>query len=157
MKKDILAVFDLDFTLWDCGGMWIDCTTPPFYKLNGKITDSENRNFRLYSDVPDILNFLMNKNIDMGIASRTGEPAWAEHLLYLFGIEKYFRFKEIYPAGKSTHFKKLHKLSGIPYSDMFFFDDEYRNIDEVSKLGVNCMHVRNGVSKKTVLDFIQYG
>lgn len=32
------------------------------------------------------------------------------------------------------HFKALHARTGIPYSEMLFFDDEHRNV-EVEKLG----------------------
>jgi magnesium-dependent phosphatase 1 len=37
-------------------------------------------------------------------------------------------------ASKLKHFKALHERTGIPYTDMLFFDDELRNI-EVEKLG----------------------
>jgi hypothetical protein len=33
---------------------------------------------------------------------------------------------------------------------MIFFDDEYRNIDEVSRLGVEAIFVEDGISLKTV-------
>jgi len=34
-----------------------------------------------------------------------------------------------------THFREFTQASGIPYSNMLFFDDEERNIDEISRLG----------------------
>lgn len=33
------------------------------------------------------------------------------------------KYREIYPDNKGTHFKSLHKASGIAYKDMLFFDD----------------------------------
>nr|KAF6501348.1 magnesium dependent phosphatase 1 [Molossus molossus] len=33
---------------------------------------------------------------------------------------------------------------------MIFFDDEKRNIVDVSKLGVTCIHVQNGMSLQTL-------
>ncbi|KAF6351771.1 magnesium dependent phosphatase 1 [Rhinolophus ferrumequinum] len=33
---------------------------------------------------------------------------------------------------------------------MIFFDDEMRNIVDVSKLGVTCIHVQNGMNLQTL-------
>ena len=49
--------------------------------------------------------------------------------------------RHIYPGSKTQHFNKLHKDTGIPYERMLFFDDEHRNIVEVEKLGVTCVHI----------------
>jgi len=82
----------------------------------------------------------------MAIASRTYEPAWAKRLLDLFEIRDYFDYEEIYPSAKDRHFKALKKHTGLPYDQMVFFDDEKRNIQEVSQLGVTSVHVRDGVT-----------
>ena len=37
---------------------------------------------------------------------------------------------------------------------MVFFDDEYRNIEEVASLGVKSVFVRNGVKLKLVEEFM---
>nr|ODN90411.1 magnesium-dependent phosphatase-1 [Cryptococcus depauperatus CBS 7855] len=42
---------------------------------------------------------------------------------------------EIYPGSKLRHFREIHRKTGIPYSQMLFFDDEHRNF-EVEALGV---------------------
>ena len=152
----MLVVFDLDFTLWDCGGVWVDCTNPPFKRQNGYVIDRLQRIIALYPEVPKLLNKLKEKNIKLALASRTSEPLWANELLDLFGIGNCFEYKEIYPSSKTVHFNRLHKKSGTNFSDMYFFDDEYRNIQDVSELGVNCQYVKNGVNLENVLNFIQY-
>ena len=38
-----LVVFDLDFTLWDCGGTWCDCLSPPFMVRDQRILDRTGR------------------------------------------------------------------------------------------------------------------
>lgn len=35
-RKYRLAVFDLDFTVWDAGGVWSDCLLPPFRVKGGQ-------------------------------------------------------------------------------------------------------------------------
>ena len=152
----MLIVFDLDFTLWDCGGVWCDFTNPPYRRYNGYVVDSANRTIILYPEVIELLSFLHSKNIFVALASRTSEPSWANNLLHLFGINHYFKYKEIYPSSKTVHFRRLQKQTGINFNNMYFFDDEYRNIEEVSMLGVNCLHVKDGISRNTVLNFIQY-
>jgi magnesium-dependent phosphatase 1 len=52
---------------------------------------------------------------------------------------------EIYPSGKIRHFEALAKRTGIPHTDMLFFDDEARNRDTES-LGVTMWLVRDGVT-----------
>jgi magnesium-dependent phosphatase 1 len=141
-----LIVFDLDFTLWNAGGTWCDHTFPPYRKVNSHIIDSAGSKIVLYPDVSKILQELQRKNYLLGIASRTHEPSWATNLMNLFGIDNFFSHVEIYPGPKTTHFNELNVKTGIPYSEMLFFDDEERNINDVSGLGVNAVLVPQGIS-----------
>ncbi|KAI1818390.1 magnesium-dependent phosphatase-1 [Poronia punctata] len=52
---------------------------------------------------------------------------------------------EIYPSSKIRHFEALHKRTGIPFTEMLFFDDESRNRD-TETLGVTMWLVRDGVT-----------
>ena len=70
---------------------------------------------------------------------------WARELLDLLGIRNLFQYEEIYPGDKTAHFRALREQSGVPFSEMLFFDDERRNIDAVSALGVTCVHVTRGL------------
>ncbi|KAK8080508.1 Mg-dependent acid phosphatase [Apiospora hydei] len=56
---------------------------------------------------------------------------------------------EIYPSSKIRHFEAIHKKTGIPYTEMLFFDDESRN-RETESLGVTMRLVRDGVSWQEV-------
>lgn len=142
-----LVVFDLDFTLWDCGGLWVDCTRPPFRTLeDGLIVDSIGRWMSLYPDVIEILDEIEAIGIPMALASRTEKPDWARDLLSRFGIRKRFAFEEIYPSSKVRHFNAIALKADISLSEMIFFDDEERNIREVSELGVFAVHARAGMN-----------
>ena len=149
MKK--LVVFDLDFTLWDAGGMWCDCTTPPYKKVNDYILDRNRAKISLYNDTRNVLIYLNNSGYKVAVASRTSAPRIAEELLKLFDIDKYIHFKEIFPSGKKAHFYNLKIQTGFDYNNMIFFDDELRNIDEVSSIGVRCIQVTTGISLPLVL------
>ena len=48
---------------------------------------------------------------------------------------------------KTHHFRRLHQLTGIDYEEMVFFDNEYYNIECVSKLGVKCIYTPDGMMK----------
>ena len=144
-----LVVFDLDFTLWDCGGLWVDCTRPPYRRdAEARILDSAQRVMRRYSDVPEILDELEALGCPMALASRTEQPAWARELLDLMDYRHRFDYEEIFPSSKLVHFSNLKRDSGFPYSEMLFFDDEYRNIAEVGALGVNCIEIRRGLDRE---------
>jgi magnesium-dependent phosphatase 1 len=56
---------------------------------------------------------------------------------------------EIYPnKNKKKHFSELKNKSKINFEEMVFFDDEYENIIDISKLGVSCKLIDNGMNKK---------
>lgn len=59
-----------------------------------------------YPDTPKVLKYLWDNKIGMSVASRTGEIDGAEQLVNLFGWNKYFQNKQIYPGSKDTHIKK---------------------------------------------------
>ncbi|KAG7085449.1 hypothetical protein E1B28_003010 [Marasmius oreades] len=97
----------------------------------------------------------------MAVASRTSAPTLARQALQLLLVpplsksdEKaqkaidFFDHLEIYPGSKLTHFRRLHEKTGIPYSEMVFYDDEHRN-KETEQLGVTFCLVRNGLDNKT--------
>jgi magnesium-dependent phosphatase 1 len=149
-----LFVFDLDFTLWNAGGTWCDCTTPPYKKTNGFVTDSSGIKIVLYPDVREIIQILKAHDKLIAIASRTEEPTWAKQILELLDVRTNFDYEEIFPDRKTKHLKKIQQLSKINFQEMVFFDDEYRNIEDVIELGVTCEWVRNGINKKVVIKYV---
>lgn len=149
-----LIVFDLDFTLWDCGGTWCDCLTPPFRNRGGRVEDQFKRVVRLYDDVRHILDRCDELAIPMALASRTEQPTWARQIVDLLELTNRFAFSEIYPSSKIQHFRSLQRASEVPYEQMLFFDDEMRNIREVASLGVRCIHVRAGINHQLFLEGI---
>jgi magnesium-dependent phosphatase 1 len=141
-----LVVFDLDFTLWNAGGLWCDQTHPPYRKSGSDVIDSHGSLITLYPDVPEILRLLTAQNVRLAVASRTHEPSWAREIMDLLDISHYFAFKEIYPGPKTKHFARLREQTGVTYNRMLFFDDETRNIDDVGSLGVTACLVKNGIT-----------
>ncbi|KAK3584558.1 hypothetical protein CHS0354_030565 [Potamilus streckersoni] len=145
-KRPKLIVFDLDYTLWP---FWVDThVDPPFKKKSdGKVYDSHSRHVKYYPDVPGILSSLKSQRYQLGIASRTtcSDEAW--DLVQLFEWDKYFDYKQIYPGSKTNHFTAFKNQSNLPYEDMLFFDDEHRNIEDVGRLGVTCIHVADGLTE----------
>jgi magnesium-dependent phosphatase 1 len=147
LSKPQLIVFDLDFTLWDCGGTWCDCLSPPFDQRCGEVLDRTGRQVRLYEGVSAIFDDCDKHEIPMALASRTEQPEWACELLKLLEIDQRFAFAEIYPSSKIRHFKALAEQSGVMHDEMLFFDDEMRNIHEVSRLGVESIYVEAGLTR----------
>ena len=153
MRKQ-LFVFDLDFTLWDAGGTWCDCTYPPYKKHNGNVYDSAMAHIRLYPDVIDIFETLLKHKKKIAVASRTSAKANAKQLMELLNIAPYVHFEEIFPGSKIQHFNNIRENSGIDFTHMVFFDDEQRNIDDVSGMNVECNLVRNGVQMSMISPYL---
>ncbi|PCH34904.1 magnesium-dependent phosphatase-1 [Wolfiporia cocos MD-104 SS10] len=158
-----LVALDLDYTLWD---LWIDTHVTPPLRRDGDSTncvrDRYNHEIAFYHDVPDILHRLRAAGVIVAACSRTSAPALARQALSLLLVPakagdkhasstpaiKYFDQQEIYPGSKIAHFKALHKKTGLPYSEMLFFDDERRN-REVESLGVTFCLAPNGLDELT--------
>lgn len=141
-----LVVFDLDFTLWNAGGTWCDHTFPPFTKHNGYVFDSQNSRIFLYPDSRQILQELYRRKVKLAVASRTHEPHIASELIRLFEIDRFFSYFQIFPGSKVTHLTSLQAQAEVPFAQIIFFDDEHRNIAEVSRLGVKSVMVENGIN-----------
>ncbi|KAG8062506.1 hypothetical protein GUJ93_ZPchr0003g18059 [Zizania palustris] len=136
-----LVVFDLDHTIWP---LYCDCYS---------ISDSP----ILFRHAKGIMCALKEKGIDMAIASRSSTPDIANAFLDKLELQSMFVTKEIYDSWthKTEHFQRIQMTTGIPYESMLFFDDEYRNFDSVSKMGVTSILVEwdRGVN----LDMLKLG
>lgn len=106
-----------------------------------------------YPEVTEILKELKEAGIVLGVASRTSEIKGARRLIETLGWDKYLTHKEIFPGCKVSHFNNLTASSKIPLEQMLFFDDEERNIRDLTAHGVVCVLVDDsGVNRSTLRD-----
>lgn len=98
----------------------------------------------LYPQTKQVLQHWSQK-CHIAVASRTTYPKGADSALKLFEFDKYISYREIYPGCKLQHFKSLAEKTAFSFHDMLFFDDEPRNIRDVSKLGVECVLVDENI------------
>nr|GMD60813.1 magnesium-dependent phosphatase 1 [Ipomoea batatas] len=132
-----LVVFDLDYTLW-----------PFFCHTRCKCEVP-----RLYPQVKAILCALKEVGVGVGIASRSPTPHIADAYLWKLGIKSMVVAQEVFPSWspKTEHFQRIHRRTRLPYNEMLFFDDETRNIEAVSKMGVTSILVSSkGIDLKTL-------
>ncbi|XP_048780938.1 magnesium-dependent phosphatase 1-like isoform X2 [Ostrea edulis] len=141
-EKPKLVVFDLDYTLWP---FWIDTHyDAPFTKIsNTDVKDCHGRQVPYYQAVPRVLQNLKRDGIMVGVASRTSCTSEARELIQCFEWDQYFDYVQIYPGGKTKHLTQIKEDSGIEFHDMIFFDDEHRNIRDVSKLAMQNRELGN--------------
>ena len=140
---------------------WVDTHVTPPLKATGSynaVQDRHKESWSFYSDIPSLLYQLRSKGIKIAAASRTHAPDLAREVLSLLHLDpahtggkktraiEYFDEFEVYPGSKMTHFKSLHRKTGLPYEDMLFFDDESRNMEVDRELGVLMVLVPKGVS-----------
>lgn len=63
---------------------------------------------------------------------------------------EYFDYVQIFPANKTQHFARIHQVSGVAFEEMLFFDDEARNRNVETELGVTFCIVRDGLDREVV-------
>ncbi|KAI5558328.1 hypothetical protein BDE02_17G033000 [Populus trichocarpa] len=83
----------------------------------------------LFPQAKGILYALKEKGIDMAIASRSSTSDIAKTFIDKLSLKPMFVAQ-----------------TGIPFNSMLFFDDEDRNIQSVSKMGVTSILVGDGVN-----------
>ncbi|CAL5358272.1 unnamed protein product [Camellia sinensis] len=127
-----LVVFDLDYTLW------------PFYCESR----SKHEMPSLFPHAQGILYALKDKGIDVAIASRSPTADIAMTFLEKLDVRSMLVAQEIFSSWthKTEHFQRINRRTGVPYNSMLFFDDEDRNIEAVSKMGVTSILVEDGVN-----------
>ena len=111
----------------------------------------------------------------MGLASRSHAPGLAREMLRGLSIPPLepatenvegsgergkamravdiFAHQQIFPGSKTSHFQRIQdatrKAKGeVAFADMLFFDDEGRNRNVETELGVTFWLVRDGVSRE---------
>ncbi len=148
-----VIVFDLDQTLWWCVNTWIDMSAgSPFSRLSRDVlVDRDGDRLALFADSRRIIEELVAAEYTLAVASRSSAGDWAREALDKFELSSYFAEILIFPGSKIAHFAQLKQRLGCAYSEMLFFDDERRNIDEVEQEGVACVHVRSGIEYAQIL------
>ena len=107
---------------------------------------SEINNWRKQKDLT------AKSNIKVAVASCTDEPGYARKCMDWLIVDdgstlsSCFDHVEIRPGDKRRHFESLHRITGIPYEEMCFFDDYDLNINSVGSLGVKCYHTPHGMT-----------
>lgn len=94
-------------------------------------------------------------DIQAAVASKTDVPEWATVCMRQMALDDgsslascFENRVEISYGSKVGHITRLHKKTGIPFSKMAFFDNEYGNIRSVSKAlpEVKCYYTPNGMT-----------
>ncbi|XP_063693855.1 magnesium-dependent phosphatase 1-like [Bolinopsis microptera] len=149
-----IVIFDMDYTVWP---YWADVhLDPPFSVSNGVVKDSRNEKVKIYPDILKILNFCKHHDIPMAVASKSPETTMYKELMKLLDIHKYFVQFEIYRKSKENHMKVINEQQNIEFTDMIFFDDDFRNIESTRRIGVTAVHCpRLGVTWNMFLEALK--
>lgn len=170
-KLPTLVAFDLDDTIWS-PEMWL-CSGAPFSKCSDgeghvKVLCKDGEQMTYLGDSEAILWALHDEassisSIRVAYISRTSYPEWAYELLGIMPVRDVANGRgetttmsvvgeedihQIYPKNKTVHFARVHELTGIPYNEMLFFDNQMDNIESVSPLGVTSIYTPRGMTWK---------
>ena len=161
-----LLVLDIDYNIWPCH---IEFECPPFeltraakfskdksrLVTTSQVTTGSGLELELFDGVEELLHALVAAGWTLAAASRTATPAYSRTVLKLMQIDTLFSYAEIYPSSKRRHFAQLAEDSGVAYDDMIFFDDDTRNVRDVSKLGVHVVYTPDGVTPQIIADSVR--
>jgi hypothetical protein len=70
---------------------------------------------------------VLQTDTKVAYCSCTDEPSWADECMRKFEVgggitlESAVDIKEIFKSQKTTHFKNIHKKTGIAFEDMIFY------------------------------------
>lgn len=164
-RRPRLVVFDLDGTLWDpeMYHLWGGGGAPfkPARDNSGDVEDRSGTIVHLLGNSRPLLADLTRadewKDTQVGVASSTDEPDWAEECMQKIVVvpgDEPLKMKQcidwevIRKGNKRDHFRDLQRKTGVEFADMIFFDNERRNIVAVEPLGVTCVLVPRGMTTK---------
>ncbi|XP_011001698.1 PREDICTED: uncharacterized protein LOC105108900 [Populus euphratica] len=90
--------------------------------------------------------FSTKSNFDLVLAIASGSPT-ADTFLEKLNPKSRPVAQEIFSSWfyKTEHFQKVHTSTGLPFSTMLFSDDEERNIESISNMGVTSILVKDGI------------
>ena len=72
----------------------------------GNVINATGNKMKYYPEVRKVLDSLQKDGYELAIASGTRATEEANQLLELFDWNRYFKYKEIYPGCKVTHFNQ---------------------------------------------------
>ena len=99
----------------------------------------------LYKDVRRTIEWCVEQGLELSICSKSSNYDGAEMILSCLGLWDLFKYPQIYGARKTFHFRNLRGCTNMSYSDFLFFDDDSKNIDVCSGIGVSCSLVDKAV------------
>lgn len=154
-----LIAFDLDGTIWtpDMYELWGGGA--PFKRDGVHLKDSKGVRVCLLGVSGEVLEMLKvdpkHSNVITAWVSCTDEPTWADECMTKFqtpgghSLKSCVKESMIFKSNKKVHFQRLKsKYPEIDFSEMLFFDNEWGNIDSVSRLGVKCVYCPDGVTQQ---------
>lgn len=154
-----LVVFDLDETVWP---NHCDRDTKSPYTVDSEnILDRYGRIANCFPIIPLIISTLVNRDILVAFATRN--PARDEIIARLKSLvfdtkngernlwsilpnENYLQaYSSHGGTAKTKHFNALTKVTGVPFNEMLFFDDDSYNVTYSEFLGVTGMLVPKNI------------
>lgn len=137
-----LVLFDLDGCLWD---MTAETQSEWF-------NDEAALRAKVFPDVDKVLAWLVEEGYELGFVSRGWYPYLTYRSLDQLGWLGLFSYGEVFasgsqrpmnvniPADKQLHFEKVRSSSGRDWSEMLFFDNENRWVEQAASLGITGVH-----------------
>ncbi|XP_054274075.1 magnesium-dependent phosphatase 1-like [Macrosteles quadrilineatus] len=145
LRKPKLLVFSLDMVIWPFR-VETDVVTPvKRHKKTARITDFLKKPLGVYADAVDALNSLYLKKYRLAAISDSPDVETNTKLLLFFNLYNYFPIQEIFGGPKKDHIELIHRITQVPYNEIFYFDRSNSELDAIRKLGVFVIELKDGL------------
>ena len=139
MKKIIFA-FELDNTLWECGGERHDILEAPFEKkslISGLIKDKRGKRLYPYPEIKTILTQIKDSGYTIVFLANTEKPECTRQLVKIAEIDHLPDITVFNLKNKKEQINELMSDTGCTPEDIIYFDSCRENTHLVRPMGVN--------------------
>ena len=140
MMKKIVFAFELDNTLWECGGERHDKLESPFEKksvISGLIKDKRGKKLYPYPGIKTILSQIKDSGYTIVFMATTEKPECTRQLLKITEIDHFPDISLFNKDNKKDQINKLMADTGSKPEDIIYFDSSRENTHQVKPIGVN--------------------
>lgn len=140
MMKKIIFAFELDNTLWECGGERHDKLEAPFEKksvIGGLIKDKMGKRLYPYPEIKTILSQIKDSGYTIAFMATTGKPECTRQLMEITEIDHFPDISIFNEDNKKDQINMLMAETGSTPGEILYFDSSRENTRQLKPMDIN--------------------
>lgn len=132
----VFFLFELDFTLWDCGDIPHSRLHLPLQKNMHMVKDQAGKLVNASQDIFRIMDELKEAGYGIGYLASSPIPECTEKLLSYLGLEPYPDKVIFTDQNRKDQFKAFMEETGATADKMIYFDSSRENVEIAKSLNI---------------------